>query len=132
MQWLAQVCVRRPVFAGVLMLVIVAAVCSSAVIWAAQSLVSVNETGVPAADIGAIVISDRHSTVEVPSGKADQIVEALGAAEPGGYIVTVQEGEAAPIDSSLWMEPGWQCVVFLARDVAKWADVIKAAGIRAE
>ena len=50
----------------------------------------VNETGVPAADIGAIVISDRHSTVEVPAGKADQIVEALGAAHIKGKKVPVR------------------------------------------
>lgn len=51
--------------------------------------------------------------------RAQEAVAAWsGALEPGGYIVTVQEGEAAPIDSSLWMEPGWQCVVFLARDAS--------------
>lgn len=50
----------------------------------------VNESGVPAADIGAIVISDRHATVEVPSGKADQILEALGAAHIKGKKVPVR------------------------------------------
>jgi ATP-dependent RNA helicase DeaD len=50
----------------------------------------VNETGVAAADIGAIVISDRHSTVEVPSAKADQIVQALGAAHIKGKKVPVR------------------------------------------
>ncbi len=50
----------------------------------------VNETGVPAAEIGAIVISDRHCTVEVPAGKADAIVEALGAAHIKGRRVPVR------------------------------------------
>ncbi len=50
----------------------------------------VNETGVPAADIGAIVLSDRHCTVEVPAGKADQIVEAVTAAHIKGKRVLVR------------------------------------------
>ncbi len=50
----------------------------------------VNESGVAAADIGAIVISDRHSTVEVPSGKADQILDALSAAHIKGRKVPVR------------------------------------------
>lgn len=50
----------------------------------------VNETGVPAADIGAIVLSDRHCTVEVPASKADQIVDALTAAHIKGKRVLVR------------------------------------------
>jgi ATP-dependent RNA helicase DeaD len=50
----------------------------------------VNETGVPATDIGAIVVSDRHCTVEVPAAKADQIVEALGASHIKGRRVLVR------------------------------------------
>ncbi len=50
----------------------------------------VNETGVPATEIGAIVVSDRHCTVEVPAAKADQIVEALGASHIKGRRVLVR------------------------------------------
>jgi ATP-dependent RNA helicase DeaD len=50
----------------------------------------VNETGVPASDIGAIVLSDRHCTVEVPAAHADRIVEQLGAAHIKGRRVLVR------------------------------------------
>jgi ATP-dependent RNA helicase DeaD len=50
----------------------------------------VNETGVPAADIGAIVVSDRHCTVEVPAGEADRIVAALSATSIKGRRVPVR------------------------------------------
>lgn len=50
----------------------------------------VNESGVAASDIGAIVISDRHATVEVPASKADGIIEALGAAHIKGKKVPVR------------------------------------------
>jgi ATP-dependent RNA helicase DeaD len=50
----------------------------------------VNETGVPASEIGAIVVSDRHCTVEVPAARADQIVDALGAAHIKGRRVPVR------------------------------------------
>jgi ATP-dependent RNA helicase DeaD len=50
----------------------------------------VNETGVAAADIGAIVVSDRHCTVEVPAGEADRIVAALSATSIKGRRVPVR------------------------------------------
>jgi ATP-dependent RNA helicase DeaD len=50
----------------------------------------VNETGVAASEIGAIVVSDRHCTVEVPAAQADRIVEQLGAAHIKGRRVPVR------------------------------------------
>jgi len=50
----------------------------------------VNETGVAASEIGAIVVSDRHCTVEVPAGEADRIVTALSATSIKGRRVPVR------------------------------------------
>ena len=55
----------------------------------------VNETGVPAADIGAIVVSDRHCTVEVPAGEADRIVAALSATSIKGRRVPVRRDKVS-------------------------------------
>ena len=39
-----------------------------------------NESGISSRELGAIEIATRHSLVEVPAARADQIIEALKAA----------------------------------------------------
>jgi ATP-dependent RNA helicase DeaD len=56
----------------------------------------VNEAHVPAAQVGAIEITERHSTVEVPAELADEVIAALEQTTVRGRKVSVQRDRAGP------------------------------------
>jgi ATP-dependent RNA helicase DeaD len=53
------------------------------------------ETGLPADAIGAIRIGDRHATVEVPTDRAGEVVDALNATKIKGKRIRVRLDRAA-------------------------------------
>jgi ATP-dependent RNA helicase DeaD len=63
------------------------------------------ESGLAGRDIGAIEIADRFSLVEVPSGSADDVIDALRSATIKGKRVSIRrerDREAAPPRRQRW------------------------------
>ena len=48
------------------------------------------ESGISGKEIGAIIINDNHSTVEVPIGQKDSVVKSVNGTQIGGKKITAE------------------------------------------